>query len=122
MTLVETMLLGLQGILGVAMAGAGGTKLAGAETHVEDFERFGYPQWFRLATGSVEVLAALGLLLAFVTSPPLALAGGALTVLVLGGALLTHVRTGDPLSDAVPAAALLVVGLAVVWNHLGTVV
>lgn len=46
----------IQGLLGVAAIAAGGTKLIGADMHVENFDRFSYPQWFRLVVGAVETL------------------------------------------------------------------
>ncbi|WP_440008641.1 DoxX family protein [Halomicrococcus sp. SG-WS-1] len=121
MSRVELALLALQGLLGVAMVGAGGTKLVGTETHVEDFERFGYPQWFRVVTGSLEFLGALGLLVAFVTTDTFALAGGILVVVVLVGAIATHVKASDSLPEALPATALLVLALVVTWNYVGIV-
>ena len=43
----------LQALLGLAFLGAGGQKLAGTDQMVNDFDRYGYPQWFRIVTGSV---------------------------------------------------------------------
>lgn len=118
MTLFGTALLGLQGLLGVAMVAAGGAKLAGQESQVEDFDRFGYPQWFRILTGGLEVTAAVGLLTAVILTDAFALAGGLVVTAVLAGAIATHVRIGDPPSKAAPAAVLLTLALVVSGAHI----
>lgn len=118
MTLFGTAVLGLQGLLGVAMVGAGGAKLAGQASQVEDFDRFGYPQWFRVLTGGLELTAALGLLTAIVLTDTFALAGGLVGAAVLAGAVATHVRVGDPASKAAPAAVLLALALVVSGAHV----
>jgi uncharacterized membrane protein YphA (DoxX/SURF4 family) len=122
MSLLGTAILGVQGLLGVGMLGAGGTKLAGAESQVETFEHLGYPQWFRLVTGGLEVTAALALLVSFVVTPLLAIAGSVIVGVVLLGALGSHVKVGDEPREMVPAAVLLVLAAAVVWHHAGGVV
>lgn len=121
MSLLGTAMLGIQGLLGVGMLGAGGTKLAGAETQVETFEHLGYPQWFRIFTGTLEVTAALALLAAFFLTSSLALAGSLVVIAVLLGALGSHVAVGDNLREMAPAAVLLVLAVAVTWNHAGIV-
>jgi hypothetical protein len=119
MSLASTALLGVQGLLGLAMAGSGGMKLAGADQAVEDFERFGYPQWFRGLTGSLELLAAVGLFASFVTSPEVALGAALVVVGVMVGALLTHVRAGDSPSEMAPPAVILVIALVLSAFHAG---
>jgi uncharacterized membrane protein YphA (DoxX/SURF4 family) len=119
MSLLETVLLGVQGLLGVAVVAAGGTKLAGVDSQVEVFEHLGYPQWFRVITGGLEVAAGIALLAGFVVAPRLALAGSLLAVIVLVGALGSHVRAGDSPGEMVPAAVLLVLAALVTWGHVG---
>lgn len=121
MSLVGTALLGVQGLLGIAEVAAGGTKLAGVDSQVEVFEHLGYPQWFRLVTGGLEVTAGLALLAAFVVAPSLALAGGLLAAAVLVGALGSHVRASDDPGEMVPAAVLLVLAGIVIWNQAGAI-
>jgi putative oxidoreductase len=76
----------LQGIVATAFFAAGAAKLAGAAYMVALFEQIGLGQWFRYATGVVEVVGALALI-----APGLIWFGG----LWLGGtmffAVLTHV-------------------------------
>ena len=75
----------LQGIVAAAFFAAGGAKLAGAPFMVQLFAQIGLGQWFRVATGVVEIIGAIALLY-----PRLASIGG----LWLGGtmffAVLTH--------------------------------
>ncbi|MDY6819186.1 MAG: DoxX family protein [Halobacteriales archaeon] len=120
MSLVSTALLGVQGLLGIAELAAGGTKLVGMESQVEVFEHLGYPQWFRLVTGGFELLAGVALLISLVVQPLLALGGSVLAIVVLVGALGSHIRAGDAVSEMVPAAVLLVLALVVAWNQAGT--
>lgn len=101
-----------QVLLGVAFLGAGGQKLAGAEGLKEDFVRYGYPQWFRLVTGAVEVTGALGMLLGL-RCAALVPAAGLLLSSTMVGALATHVRIGDPAKKMVPSAVLLALSAAV---------
>ena len=121
MDFVGTALLGVQGLLALAMIGAGGAKVAGIESLVEDFDRFGYPQWFRVVTGLTELIAGVALAAAFFVSPLLALTGGVLVAGTMGGAILTHVRLQDPIPDITPPALLLGFALLVLWNYQGAV-
>jgi putative oxidoreductase len=51
----------LQGILAAAFLAAGFAKLAGVPFMVDLFEQIGLGQWFRFATGIVEVTGAVAL-------------------------------------------------------------
>lgn len=119
MSLTSTAILGVQGLLGLVMAGMGGMKVAGADQAVEDFERFGYPQWFRGLTGSLELLAAVGLFASFFTSPMVAMGASLVIVGVMVGALATHVRAGDAAAMMAPPAVILVIALVLSAFHAG---
>ncbi len=94
-----------QGLLGAAFFGAGGMKLAGGMKG--EFERFGYPQWLRVAVGLAETAGAAGML-AGLRTPRWAKPSGAVLSGVMAGALWTHlVRAKDPPTHALPALALL---------------
>lgn len=101
-----------QGLLVLAFLGAGGAKLAGADQMIDDFERFGYPQSFRVFTGLCEVVGA-ALLIAGFWWPVAAALGALLLVCVMIGAVWTHLaRAGDPVGQAAPP---LVLGALAVW-------
>ena len=107
----------LQVLLGLAFLGAGAAALVGVEQQAKEFERFGYPRWFRVATGAVEVAGAAGMLLG-VLYPALAALAGMLLAAAMAGAVLTHVRVEDTARRMVPAASYLVLALAVVALRL----
>ena len=96
----------LQGLLGAMFLGSGGSKLAGAPDMVDDFDRFRYPQPFRVVTGAVEVGGALGLLLGF-ACPALTPLAGLLLGATMTGAVATHKKVEDPTSKVVTPAVLL---------------
>jgi uncharacterized membrane protein YphA (DoxX/SURF4 family) len=120
---VTPMLDGLQGLLGVAMLVSGGTKLAGLDRHVESFEQWVYPQWFRVLTGGIEAAGGLGLL-AGRRRPSAAVVGGGLVSGTMLGAVYTHlVRAPDPPSVAArPVAPFALAALLTArgWRRRGT--
>ena len=85
---------------------AGASKLLGAPAMVQQFNAIGVGQWFRYLTGTIEVAAALLLLM-----PSLAFVGAVLLVPTMAGAIVAHlfVIGGNP----VPAIVLLGVAAAV---------
>lgn len=96
-----------QTLLGLTFLGSGGAKLAGVRQMKEMFEHFGYPPWFRIVTGLVEVTAGTSLL-AGLRNSRWAAAGSLLACGTMAGALWTHlVRAGDPVAHAAPAGSLL---------------
>ena len=108
MTFGNAAILGFQAVLGLVGLGVGGAKVTHQEDQVEDFQRFGYPQWFRIVTGLVEIGAGIGLLVGLLWRPELAWVGGLLLSGVMVGAVVTHIRTGDPPSKtAIPAVLFL---------------
>ena len=75
--------------------------------HVEAFINWGYPQWFRIVTGLVEVVAAVLLIIGFWQETS-ALLGAAILVAVGIGGIITHIRVKDSLKDT---ALILILGL-----------
>lgn len=65
---------------------AGAPKLLGVQGHVRAFARWGYPDWFRLVVGAVEVVSAVLLLI-----PRLAFLGAVGIAVIMAGATYTHV-------------------------------
>jgi len=110
----------LQVLLGVAFLGAGASKMAGAQTQVKNFDRWRLPQGWRPIVGLVELIGALGLLVGVVL-PWVAAIAAVLLVVVMLGALLTHVRIRDVAQHFVPPAVLLCLAASVVvlqWSAL----
>ncbi len=98
----------LQVLAAAAFLAAGGAKLAGAPMMVAIFDHIGIGQWFRVVTGSVEVLGAIALLI-----PATAVFGALLLAITMTCAVLTHLLVigGNP----GPAIVLLVINALIVW-------
>lgn len=98
----------LQGIVAAAFFAAGGAKLAAAPFMVQLFAQIGLGQWFRVATGVVEIIGAIALLY-----PRLASIGG----LWLGGtmffAVLTHLFVLH--TSPAPAVVLGILNAVIVY-------
>jgi putative oxidoreductase len=75
----------LQILLAVVFLGAGGAKLAGAAPMVQMYDLIGFGQWFRYATGFIEVGSAILLLV-----PSLAALGAVLLACTMVGAIIAH--------------------------------
>ena len=110
----------VQVVLGLLFLLIGSMTIAGMKMFVENFRRFGYPQWFRIVTGSLEVLGGIGLLIG-IWLPWLAALASAGLALVMLGALSTHLRIREPLQKiALPIVmgALAVVVAVSYWPML----
>jgi putative oxidoreductase len=98
----------LQGIVATAFFSAGAAKLAGADYMVELFNEIGVGQWFRYATGVVEVAGAVALL-----APGLIALGGTWLGATMFFATLTHVFVLH--TSPVPAIVLGLVNALIVY-------
>ncbi len=101
-------------LLGLAFLGSGGSKLAGAQMHVDNFARWGYPPWFQYVTGLVEVAAGVLIVL-----PATRFCGAALLVCTMLGGVATHVMAGEG-SQVGATALLLCLSAIVAWTHRPT--
>lgn len=90
-------------ILVLVFVGAGAGKLAGVQQLVDNFRRWGFPDWFRMLVGAAEVGCAALLLV-----PGYARIGCAGIVLIMGGAMHTHLVL-EPKPPAVVLCAVLAV-------------
>jgi putative oxidoreductase len=98
----------VRGLLALAFVAAGGAKLYGVPMLVEKFQHIGLGQWFRYATGGLEIMGAILLLL-----PRKAAFGALLLSCIMIGAVITHlfVIGGSP----VPALVLLALNAIVAY-------
>ena len=108
-----------QVVLGLLFFLIGSMSIAGMKPLVENFRHFGYPQWFRVMTGSLEALGGAGLLVG-IWIPVLAELASAGLALVMLGAVFTHVRVRDPLKKATPAIVLGALASLVVISYWPT--
>jgi DoxX-like protein len=99
-------------LLALAVFGAGGTKLAGTRRMREGaaHAHFPYPAWRGI--GALEVAGGAGLLVGLAYAP-LGIAAAIGLVLLMIGAVATHLRVGDPVTLALPALAHALVAAAV---------
>jgi putative oxidoreductase len=88
---------------------AGVPKLAGADAHIRHFVVWGYPDWFRLVVGAIEVTSAVLLLV-----PRLAAIGGAGIALIMAGATYTHVVRVPAEAGRAPFTLTLLAGALLV--------
>ncbi|KOS68007.1 hypothetical protein AEA09_05190 [Lysinibacillus contaminans] len=95
----------LQGLLALSFFMAGVGKISGTTMHTKNFDHWRLPQWFRVVTGLVEVVAALLLIVGYWQQTAL-LAGAVLLVATGFGGVLTHIRVKDSLKDTLPIAVL----------------
>ncbi|WP_128598160.1 DoxX family protein [Paraburkholderia kirstenboschensis] len=97
-------------IVAVLFAVAGVVNLAGRGAVKRDFARWGYPAWFRLVCGALELLSAALLAGQQTRGLGLTLAGA-----IMLGALFTLIRNREPFGHLAPAlifSALVVVTVA----------
>jgi uncharacterized membrane protein YphA (DoxX/SURF4 family) len=95
----------LTGLLACLYLFSGSMKFTSPEA-ARQFEAFGYPDWFRVLVGAVEVGAALALLV-----PRAAFYAAGALVVVMAGAVGTHLRAGELPQSVVPLVLLGLLGL-----------
>lgn len=107
----------LQVLLGIGFILFGVMKL-GSKQMVDDFKRYGYPGWFRILTGLVEIIAS-ALVIAGIWNETLAALGGFIIVATMIGAIITHIKIKDTVKDMMMPIILLVLGLIVFLINFG---
>ena len=101
----------LQGLLALMFLMAGVQKVAGSKMHTEAFQKWGYPQWFRVVTGVIELGAAI-LLIGGFWNETAAIIGAAILVAVGIGGVITHIRIKDTMKDTAMIGVLGILALA----------
>ena len=96
----------LRAALTYVFVAAGVAKLLGARIAVQEFHRFGYPDWFRLLIGAVEISG--GLLLP--VSHTAAYARAALAI-VMVGAVGSHLVHHEVMMAGLPLLLLLLLAV-----------
>ena len=99
----------IAGPLTLAFLASGGAKLFG-EMAVEGAAHFGYSVVFMRFIGACEVAGAIGLLI-----PILGSWAATGLMLVMDGAVYSHLAAGDPIPRAVPGMILFVLLALVLW-------
>lgn len=82
---------------------AGATKVIGVEQAVEGFSRYGFPAWFRVLVGLIELVGGIALLI-----PKVALESASFLIIIMLGAVFTELFLGE--NFLIPLVVLLLVG------------
>lgn len=106
----------IQVLLAVVFVGSGASKLAGVQMQVANFERYHYPQWFRLVTGAVEVIGAAGMVAGLFVDE-IAVAAGLWLGVTMVVAMVTDIRYSPPPTFIAPLV-LLALSIAVIALRL----
>ncbi|MCM3410180.1 DoxX family protein [Metabacillus litoralis] len=107
----------LQGIIALMFLMAGFGKVTGSKMHVEGFKKWGYPQWFRVVTGIVELGGAVLLIVGFWVSTS-ALAGALLLAFTGIGGIFTHTKVKDSFKDTAMILLLAILSAVVFFLYL----
>lgn len=107
-----------QVILGLGFIMFGLMKF-GSKPMVEGFKHYGYPGWFRVFTGMVEVISAI-LVIAGIWNKTLAAWGGLFIVVTMIGAIFTHIRIKDTVQQMMMPIILFILGLVVLLLNLSS--
>jgi putative oxidoreductase len=97
-------------VVGIIFLAQGLMKLTGVQNEWRDDLQVA--PWFWVLTGVIQLAGALGLF-ASVRYERIALPSGALFVVVMLGAIATHIRVGDPISHMLFPAGLLILSGAI---------
>jgi putative oxidoreductase len=107
----------LQSLLALAFLMAGLGKITGSKMHVEGFNHWGLPQWFRVVTGIVEFVGAAALIIGFWEHSWTAVGALLLGITAIGGTLV-HVRVKDSFKQTFPIILLGVLSFIVFFIRL----
>lgn len=108
----------LQVILGLGFLMFGFMKF-GSKQMVEGFKHYGYPGWFRVFTGLIELVSA-ALVIAGIWNETLAAWGGLFILATMIGAIFTHIKMKDSVKNMMLPIILLILGLVVLLINFGT--
>lgn len=97
-------------LLALAFGASGGQKVAGVKSAMDQADHLHIPHNAYKGIGVLELLAAIGLLVGLAVWP-LGVAAGVGLVLLMIGAIITHIRVGDKIAQFGPALALGVLAL-----------
>ena len=79
---------------------------------VQEFRQFGLPDWLRDVVGILKLTCSLMLLIG-VERPRFALVGGLGIAVLMGGAVVTHLRVKNSLFKMLPSLTLLALSLVI---------
>lgn len=104
----------IQGILILMFLMAGIGKLSGGKVYQNTFTHLRLPQWFRVVTGIIELVAAL-LLIAGFWKEDYAIFGALVIVITAIGGAFSHIRVKDGLKETFMIVLLGIIAAIFVW-------
>lgn len=108
-TVLQLLLIAQFGFFGIS-------KIIGAPDMVSTFTAFGFPTWFMVLTGLIEVTAVASLIAGFFNGKAVYLGAFLIAGLTLGAALCHAVLEGSVPNAIIPLVVFLQNGL-MVWLH-----
>jgi len=81
---------------------------------VDEFNQFGLPNWLRDLVGILKMTFALFLLIG-IERGWFAVLGGIGIAVLMGAAVLTHVRVKNPVFKMLPSSTLLILSAFIAW-------
>lgn len=108
----------LQAVLGLGFLMFGFMKF-GSKQMVEGFKNYGYPGWFRVFTGIVELISA-ALVIAGIWNETLAAWGGLFIAATMIGAISTHIKIKDTIKEMMMPIILFILGLVILLINFGS--
>ena len=107
----------IQGLLASAFLMFGFMKLSANPMQVEAFTAtYGYGLKAMYVVGAIELLAGIGLIIGF-WKPRIAFFSAGIIAIIMAGAMLTHVRSGQGMSIAALPLIFLILALIVVLGR-----
>ncbi|WP_433622028.1 DoxX family protein [Nocardia sp. CA-120079] len=103
----------LAGLLAAEFLSFGAAKLAAVASMRKRAEHLGYSTTAYRGIGAVEIVAAGGVLLGL-ARPSIGMAAGTGLVLLMSGAIASHLRNGDGVAEIAPAAGTGLISFAYV--------
>lgn len=113
---MEILSIVLQSLLALAFLVAGCGKIFGAKMHVEGFDHWRLPQWFRVVTGLVELVGAAALIYGY-WEPGWMTAGALLLGVTAVGGVVTHLRAKDSFNQMLPILLLGIIAFVLFFLH-----
>ncbi|MGY8799746.1 MAG: DoxX family protein [Longimicrobiales bacterium] len=105
--------LGLLNVWLVRARSATGYRGGAAKTLREEFQAYGLPDFAFYVVGGLKIVASLALVIGLWVDLPVRIAGGIVALLMVG-ALMMHVKVGDPPMRLVPAALMLLMCVGII--------
>nr|WP_295974906.1 DoxX family protein [uncultured Bacillus sp.] len=107
---MELLSLILKIILGLGFLLFGVLKF-GSQQMEDNFKHYGYPAWFRVLTGIIEVISAVSVIVG-IWHEAFAAWGSLLLVITMIGAIFTHIKIKDSIKQLVLPSVWLIFALA----------